>query len=94
MQDALFSPHGYAYITAQIEAACANGSRTATVSGKWEIDEAVRIPSSFTLILDDCHLRMADGCCLTSARTEGCELQKEQGQRPKGEVLIGEITIL
>lgn len=56
-----FSKGGSAYIAAKIEEAVKNQSRTATVSGNWEIDAAVRLPSNFTLILADAHLKMADG---------------------------------
>lgn len=56
-----FTKGGSAYITSKIEEALKNESRTATVSGNWEIEEAVRLPSHFTLILEDAHLRMADG---------------------------------
>ena len=48
------------HIAQLIEAGVRDGSRTATVSDNWEIRTAVRIPSDFTLILENCHLRMAD----------------------------------
>ncbi len=57
-----FQKGGKAYIQGLIEAAVLSGRRCATVSGFYEIDEAVRLPSNFTLILSDCHLRLADGC--------------------------------
>lgn len=57
-----FNTSGYEYITSKIDEAIKDESRTATVSGAWEIAQAVRLPSNFTLILQDCHLRMADGC--------------------------------
>ena len=56
-----FKPDGTKYITDLINAAIKNESRTATVSGRFLIEEALRIPSNFTLILENCHLRMADG---------------------------------
>ena len=56
-----FNTNGYEYITSKIDEAIQNASRTATISGAWEIAQAVRLPSNFTLILQDCHLRMADG---------------------------------
>jgi len=62
MFQSTFLPGGSAYITAEIEKAVAGGSRTAAISGCWEIDSAVRIPDHFTLILENCHLRQADGC--------------------------------
>ena len=56
-----FNANGNEYISSAISAAIENRSRTATVSGKWEIDREIRLPSNFTLILQDCHLRMSDG---------------------------------
>ena len=57
----IFNKGGSEYISSLIAAAVSDESRTATVSGNWIIDEAIRIPSNFTLILEDCHLRLADG---------------------------------
>ncbi len=48
-------------ITELIEKAVADGTRTATLIGEYEISEAVRLPSDFTLYLNDCHLTLADG---------------------------------
>ena len=56
-------PDGVAYITAQIAAGIANGTRTATITGNWTIEQAVRLPGNFTLILDGCHLQMAEDSC-------------------------------
>ena len=61
MHNMTFAKNGSAYITSKIEEAVKNESRTATISGNWEINEAVRLPSNFTLILENAHLRMADG---------------------------------
>ena len=56
-----FLKNGSEYITSLINKAVEDGSRTATVTGNYEIDKVVLIPSDFTLILDCCHLKMADG---------------------------------
>lgn len=61
MSETLFSPNGSAHISRLIQEAVADGSRTATITGNWEIATEIRIPSDFTLILDGCHLKMADG---------------------------------
>ena len=61
MADNVFTKGGSDYVTSKINEAIENRSRTATVSGKWEIDREIRLPSNFTLILQDCHLRMSDG---------------------------------
>ena len=57
-----FSKGGSAYIASKVEESVKNETRTATISGNWEIDEAIRLPSNFTLILENAHLRLADGC--------------------------------
>ena len=57
-----FQKGGYEYITAEIQRAIESGSRTARITGHWEIDKAVRLPSNTTLILENCHLRMAKDC--------------------------------
>ena len=62
MESNSFLPNVTEYVTALIAAAVENGSRTATVTGSYTVTEAIRIPSNFTLVLDGCHLRMADGC--------------------------------
>ena len=62
MNETIFCKGGSQYTTKLIDELVKNGTRMATVQGDWEIDEAIRIPGDFTLVLDDCHLRMADGC--------------------------------
>ena len=57
-----FLKNGSAYIADKIEKAVQNETRTALIKGNYIIDTPVRIPSNFTLILEDCHLRLADGC--------------------------------
>ena len=57
----IFHTGGSQYIREKIESAIADGSRRTTVTGCFEIDSEIRIPSDFTLILLDCHLRLKDG---------------------------------
>ena len=61
MKSIEFIKGGSAYILSKIEEAINDESRTATISGNWEISEAIRLPSNFTLILENAHLQMADG---------------------------------
>ena len=77
-----FQKNGSAHITALIDAAIQNGTRTATVSGNFEIDSAIRLPSNFTLILEDCHLRMASGCF--SNMFVNAHLDTDVGRTPQG----------
>ena len=67
-----FKKNGTDYIQSLINDAVASGERTATVTGNLEIDSAVLIPSDFTLVLEDCHLRMADGTFDNMFRNENC----------------------
>ncbi len=56
-----FQENGGAYIQGLIREAVGRGDRFCTVTGNWEMEQAVRIPSDFALILDNCHLRQKDG---------------------------------
>lgn len=56
-----FEKFGSEYIGGLILAGIKNGSRRATVTGCWEIAHAVRLPSDFTLVLKNCHLKMKNG---------------------------------
>ena len=60
MPNTVFDKNGSQYISSEIDRAIADGSRTATISGCYEITQTVRLPSNFTLILENTHLRMAD----------------------------------
>lgn len=56
-----FIKSGSEYVSSLISSALQNGERKVTVTGRYEIDKPIRIPSDFTLILENCHLRLADG---------------------------------
>ena len=56
-----FLENGSVLIAEQIARAIAGGNRELTLTGAYEIASAIRLPSNFTLILSNCHLRMADG---------------------------------
>lgn len=62
MSDYAYGRDGARHIQALVYEAVQNGVPTATVEGNWEIDTAVRLPGDFTLVLDGCRLKMADGC--------------------------------
>ncbi len=68
----MFQKNGTGHITSLIKEGIANGTRKATVTGKWEIDSAILVPSDFTLILNNCHLRMADNTFDNMIRNENC----------------------
>lgn len=60
MPNMIFRKDGSKYISSKIDEAIKNESRTAVISGLWEIDTEIRLPSNFTLVLENAHLRMAD----------------------------------
>lgn len=66
-----------------IEETIAAGKHTLRISGDYDIFETVILPSDFTLILDDCCLRLADGVMVQIIRNEaaapGKTMKKEDG---------------
>ena len=81
----IFQKGGYDYITAEIQRAIDSGSRTARITGHWEIDRAVRLPSNITLILENCYLKMAKDCYSNMFLNEHCGTEL-------GKTLIGTDT--
>ena len=61
MKNKIFKIGGSDYVDSKIREAIENGRCSATITGAWEINREIRLPSGFTLLLEDCHLRMADG---------------------------------
>jgi len=55
-----FRRGGTKHIASLIEKGIEDGSRTAVITGNWDIESHIRIPSDFTLIFDGCYLKMAD----------------------------------
>ncbi len=53
--------NGGAAIQKKIDAAVNDGKNEITVCGNYSIEKAIVIPSDFTVILDGCRLRLADG---------------------------------
>ena len=78
----MFNKNGTEYISEQIRLANARGENTVTVTGAWEISSAVRLPSDFTIVLDGCHLKMADGVFDNMFVNEHCGT-------PEGKTLAG-----
>jgi len=62
--------NGARHIRELIQAAISVGTRACTVTGNWEIEDTVLIPSDFTLRLCDCHLTMADAAFCNMFRNE------------------------
>ncbi len=77
-----FTKNGGVYWQAMIDAAALMPERELTIRGNWEIEKTIYIPSDFTLYLDNCHLRMADGTFCNLFRNAGFE--KPGGNRADG----------
>ena len=86
-----FLANGSAYIAEKIEEAVQSERRTAIIRGAYLIDTAIRIPSNFTLILEDCHLRLADGsfCNMFVNEHHGTEIGKTVSGTDTGISIIG-----
>ena len=69
-----FYKNGAVYWQAKIDAAACTPERQITIRGNWEIEKTIRIPSDFTVYLEDCHLRMADGTYCNMFRNAGYDL--------------------
>ncbi len=66
-----FVKNGAAVIQRMIDEA----KGTVTVSGKYEIEKAILIPSDFHLILDNCYLRMADNTFCNMFSNKNCRVK-------------------
>ena len=68
-----FVKNGGSFLNGKIREILADPARprTLTVSGNYEIEETILLPADFTLILEDCHLRMAPGTFCNLLRNAG-----------------------
>lgn len=90
MENLLFTQNGGALIQKQIECAIAEGRHETVITGNYEIEEAVVLPSGFTVILEDCHLRLKTGVytnVFTNSAT--AEMRKEYEKRDTDIHIIG-----
>ncbi len=71
-----FLTNGGSHIENMIKKALSEGKKQSRITGDWLIERTVRIPSDFTLILEDCHLRMADHTFCNMFVNENCNTEK------------------
>ena len=86
-----FQPGGAEYIASAIARGIDEGSRTAVITGCWEIHRETRIPGDFTLVLENCHLRLADGvyCNIFVNEHHDTELGKTLAGRDRNIRILG-----
>ena len=79
-----FVKNGGSFLNGKIREILADPARprTLTVSGNYEIEETILLPADFTLILEDCHLRMAPGTFCNLLRNAGAGTSS--ADRPDG----------
>lgn len=70
-----FIQNGAAIIQKQIDAAKHNGTNKAKISGFYEIEKTVLLPSDFYLVLENCHLRMAENTFCNMFTNENARTQ-------------------
>lgn len=89
MEEAMFEKGGTEYIENKISKAVLSSKREALITGNYEINRVVKIPSDFTLILDDCHLRLADNCYCNVFTNEQSYLKDKLRQNDSNISIIG-----
>ncbi len=67
-----FLTGGTEYINSLLSLAISEGEHEIKVSGSYEIKSTVFIPSGMTVILENCHLRLADGAMCQMFCNEHC----------------------
>lgn len=67
--------NGAFYIQEKINKALEEGVFSVTITGNWEIEDTILIPSGFTLILDNCYLKMADQTFCNMFANANCRTQ-------------------
>lgn len=67
-----FHPNGGVYWQEKIDAAVLSGSRECTITGSWEIEQTLVLPSDFTLFLENCHLKMTAGTFCNLITNQAC----------------------
>jgi len=68
-----FIPNGEKIIQKIIDETKAQGATNVVINGDFLINDTIILPSDITLILDDCHLRLADGTFCNMFRNARCK---------------------
>ena len=90
MKDTVFTENGAKLIQESINKAIAEGRTQLVITGNYEIEEAIVLPSNFTVILEDCHLRQKTGVyanIFTNSATR--EERKNPKERDTGIHILG-----
>lgn len=72
LKDKTFKKSGARLIQNKIATSIKKGKRQCVITGNLEIENTVLIPSDFTLVLSDCHLRLKDGVFCNMFKNASC----------------------
>jgi len=70
-----FTKNGAEIIQKRIDSAKEDGTRKVCISGNYEIEKTILIPSGFYLILENCHLRLGDNTFCNIFTNENCRTE-------------------
>lgn len=71
-----FTKNGAEIIQDLIHKSKNDGTNKAVITGNFEIEKTITIPSDFLLVLENCHLRMADNTFCNMVTNEHCRTEK------------------
>ena len=83
MENKKFNKEGAREIQKMIDRAVEKGDCFTTVTGNWEIEKTILIPSGFTLILENCHLIMVEGTYCNMFTNANCRTREGRTQEGK-----------
>ena len=72
LKDKTFKKSGARLIQNKIATSIKKGKRQCVITGNLEIEKTVLIPSDFTLVLSNCHLRLKDGVFCNMFKNASC----------------------
>lgn len=72
----MFIKNGAQIIQKKIDKAKKDGSNRATITGNYEIEKTILIPSDFHLVLEDCHLVLGENTFCNIFTNENCRTEK------------------
>ena len=84
MSTQVFTAFGGKIISDMIAEAVKRGERELVISGNYEIEEAIVLPSDFRIVLDNCHLRLKDGVFTNVFTNTAAGLEKTLQNRDNG----------
>lgn len=83
-----FIQNGSEIIQAKIDEISKQGLNKVVITGNYEVKDTIYLPSNITLVLDDCHLRMADNTFCNMFRNVGLLDKNRDLEKPDTNIRI------